>query len=166
MNDISTVEVTTPSDREVQIKRSFDARPQLVFDAHTKPELIRRWLTGPDGWQMTVCDVDLRVGGAYRYVWRNVDGRDMGMGGRFREIEAPARVVHTELFDEDWTGGEVVTTTLFTAEGDGKTMLTVTTVYSSKEARDGALATGMTSGLDTSYDKLAALLASPEVGGR
>ena len=165
MNDISTVEVTMPSDVEVRIKRTFEAPPRLVYDAHTKPELVRRWLSGPDGWEVSRCDIDLRVGGKFRYEWRNVDGREMGMGGDFRELEPPQRIVHTELFDEDWTGGEVVTTTLFEAQGDDKTMLTVTSVYSSKEARDGAIATGMTSGMDTSYDKLAALLASPEVRG-
>ena len=165
MNDTSTVQVSTPSDLEVRIQRSFAAPPRLVYDAHTKPELVRRWLTGPDGWEMTVCDIDLRVGGKFRYEWSNADGRDMGMGGDFRELEAPQRMVHTELFDEDWTGGEVVTTTLFEAQGAGKTTLTVTSVYVSKEARDGAIATGMTSGMDTSYDKLAALLASPEVRG-
>ena len=163
MNNTTTVEVTTPSDLEVRIKRSFDAAPRLVYAAHTKPELVRRWLTGPDGWEMTVCDIDLRAGGKFRYEWRNADGREMGMGGGYREIEEPSRIVHTELFDEDWTGGEVVTTTLFEADGADRTVLTVTTVYSSKEARDGAIASGMTSGLDTSYDKLAALLASPDV---
>jgi len=165
MNDTSTTEVTTPSDLEVRISRTFNAPPQLVFDAHTKRELVRRWLTGPEGWQVSRCDIDLRVGGKFRYEWRNIDGREMGMGGDFREIDKPNRIVHTELFDEDWTGGEVVTTTLFAEDGDGRTLLTVTSRYSSKEARDGALATGMTTGMDTSYDKLAALLASPEFPG-
>ncbi len=163
MNDTSTVKVTTPSDLEIRMTRSFDAPPRLVFDAHTKPELVRRWLTGPDGWEMSRCEIDLRVGGKFRYEWRNVDGSTMGMGGNFREIASPSRLVHTELFDEDWTGGEVVTTSLFAEDGDGRTLLTVTSLYPSKEGRDGAIASGMTTGVDTSYDKLAALLASPDV---
>jgi uncharacterized protein YndB with AHSA1/START domain len=163
MNNTSTVEVTTPSDVEIRMTRTFDAPPRLVYAAHTKPELVRRWLTGPEGWEMSRCEIDLRAGGTFRYEWRNVDGREMGMGGDFREIEEPTRLVHTELFDEDWTGGEVVTTSLFVEDGEGRTALTVTSLYPSKEGRDGAIASGMTTGVDTSYDKLAALLASPDV---
>ena len=96
----------TPSDREVVITRAFDAPRELVFDCHTKPDLVRRWLLGPPGWTMPVCDIDLRVGGRYRYVWRGPDGEELGMGGIYRLIERPERIDTRELFDEDWTGGE------------------------------------------------------------
>jgi uncharacterized protein YndB with AHSA1/START domain len=154
-----TVSVTTPSDREILITRAFDAPRRLVFDCLSRPELVKQWLLGPPGWSMPVCEIDFRVGGRYRYVWRNTDGRDMGMSGVYREIVPPERLVQTELFDEDWTGGETLATTRLTEQA-GETTLTTTVLYSSKEARDGALRTGMTEGLDHSYDKLAALLDS------
>ena len=105
--------VSTPSDREIQVVRDFGAPRQLVFDAFTKPELVRRWLLGPPGWTMPVCEIDLKVGGAYRYVWRKAGVADMGMGGVFREIVPPGRVVATEKFDESWYAGEAVDTTVF-----------------------------------------------------
>jgi len=153
------LKVTTPSDCEILVTRSFNAPRPLVFECLSKPEYIRRWLLGPPGWTMPVCEVDFRVGGKYRYVWRNADGREMGMGGTFREIGAPERVVSAELFDEDWTGGETVNTTTLT-EHAGKTTLDMRIVYTSKQARDGALATGMTEGMSAGFDKLDALLAS------
>src|SRR5882757_3458873 len=93
------LEVTTPTDREIVMTRVFSAPRRLVFDALTKPELVRRWLLGPDGWSMPVCEIDLRVGGSLHYVWRHADGREMGMHGVFREIAQPDRFVHTEIFD-------------------------------------------------------------------
>ena len=158
MTGTGKLQVTTPSDREVLITRSFDAPRSLVFDCNTKPELVRRWLLGPPGWTMPVCDIDLRVGGKYRYVWRNESGGDMGMGGTFREIVVPERLVANELFDEDWTGGETRVTTVFTERG-GKTTVTTTVLYASKEARDSALKTGMTEGMDAGYQRLDELLA-------
>jgi uncharacterized protein YndB with AHSA1/START domain len=160
MSNPGSLEITTPSDREIVMTRVFNAPRRLVFDAWTIPALVKRWLLGPPGWTMPVCDIDLRVGGRYRFVWRNeTDGTDMGMGGVYREIEAPERIVNTELFDEDWTGGEVVGTTLF-VERDGKTTVTNTIVYSSQEARDGALKSGMATGVAASYDRLEEMLAS------
>ncbi|MEA2707544.1 MAG: hypothetical protein QOF78_145, partial [Phycisphaerales bacterium] len=95
------LKLTTPGERELVMTRTFDAPRKMVFDAFTKPELLKRWLLGPPGWSMPVCDVDLRVGGAYRYVWRkDSDGTEMGMGGVYREIIAPERVVATEKFDQ------------------------------------------------------------------
>lgn len=151
--------ITMKSDREVEITRSFDAGRELVFDCHTKPALVRRWLTGPPGWTLPVCDIDLKVGGRYRYVWRSPEGTDMGMGGVFREIARPERLVTTELFDEDWTGGETLVTTRFD-ESNGVTTVTMTVLYASREAREGALATGMTEGMEMSYRNLDALLAA------
>lgn len=151
--------ITMKSDREVEITRAFDAPRDLVFDCHTRPALVRRWLTGPPGWTLPVCDIDLKVGGRYRYVWRSPEGTDMGMGGVFREIARPERLVTTELFDEDWTGGETLVTTRFD-ESNGVTTVTMTVLYASREAREGALATGMTEGMEMSYRNLDALLAA------
>jgi uncharacterized protein YndB with AHSA1/START domain len=97
---MTNLTLTTPSDREILITRDFNAPRALVFDCMSKPELVRRWLLGPPGWTMPVCEIDHRVGGRYRYVWRNqTDGREMGMGGVYREIVPPEKVVQTELFD-------------------------------------------------------------------
>lgn len=154
------LKVTTPSDREIAMTRVFDAPRRLVFDAHTKPELVKRWLLGPPGWSMPVCEIDLRVGGKYRYVWRrDTDGTQMGMGGAYREIVAPERIVNTERFDEAWYPGEGVGTLVLT-ERQGKTTLTHTMRYESREARDGVLKSGMETGAAASYDRLAELLAS------
>lgn len=153
-----SLEITTPSDREIRMTRSFAVPRRLVYDALTRPALIRRWLLGPPGWTMTVCDVDLREGGSYRYVWRQDDGTEMGMGGVYREIVPPERLVATELFDEDWTGGETLATAVLT-EADGRTTLTTTVRYSSPEARDGALRIGMADGVAASYDRFEELLA-------
>jgi uncharacterized protein YndB with AHSA1/START domain len=159
MKPDATLEVTTPSEREITMTRIFDAPPDLVFDAHTKPELVRRWLLGPDGWSMPVCEIDLRVGGVYRYVWRrDSDGSEMGASGIFREIERPARLVHTERFDEAWYPGEALITTTFTAEGE-RTRLTSTMLLESRAARDAVLKSGMESGVAAGYDRLARLLA-------
>src|SRR5213595_1152665 len=111
MKSAGTLKLTTPGEQELVMTRSFDAPRQLVFDAHTKPDLVRRWLLGPPGWTMPVCEIDLRVGGRYRYVWDSADGHKMGTGGTFTEIVRPSRIVATQLFDEDWTGGETIVTT-------------------------------------------------------
>jgi uncharacterized protein YndB with AHSA1/START domain len=154
------VEITTPGDREVVVVRAFNAPATLVFDAWTKPELIRRWLLGPEGWTMPVCEVDLRVGGRYRYVWsRASQGITMGMGGVYREIAAPQRLVATEKFDEAYYPGEALNTLVFSERG-GLTTMTLTTLYASAEARDAALRSGMADGIDTSYDRLEEVLAS------
>jgi len=159
MNDPRKLEITTPSDREIAMTRTFDGPRRLVFDAFTRPELIKRWLGVRAGWTMPVCEVDLRVGGKYRYVWRGPKGNDMGMGGVFREIVAPERIVATEKFDDSWYAGEAVDTTVF-AETGGRTTVTMTVRYESKEARDGVLATPMATGVAESYDKLAEYLAT------
>ena len=157
----SSLTVTTPSDEEVRMTRTFAAPRNLVYDAWTKPELLRRWL-GREGDEMIVCDVDLRVGGSYRFVWRlRETGEEMGMGGVYREIVPNERIVCTEKFDAPYDDvmGEAVTT-LTIEERDGKTTLTSTTRYPSRETRDSAMATGMADGAGESYDRLAALLAA------
>src|SRR3990172_6633378 len=106
MTNTGGLKITAATEREIVMTRVFAAPRQLVFDAHTKPELVKRWLLGPDGWSMPVCDIDLRVGGKYRYVWRrDRDGTEMGMGGVFREIVPPELIVATEKFDESWYPG-------------------------------------------------------------
>jgi uncharacterized protein YndB with AHSA1/START domain len=164
MKDIGSLKITTRGDREIVMTRVFDAPRNLVFDAFTKPELVRRWLLGPEGWSMPVCEIDLRVGGTYRYVWRHVKGQEMGMGGIFREIVPPERIVSTEKFDESWYPGEAVGTVVFTEQG-GKTTLTQTVTYQSSEAREAVLKSPMESGVSAGYDRLAELLAAGVAGG-
>lgn len=164
MKDRGTLQVTTPTEREIVMTRVFDAPRRLVFEALTTPELLKRWLLGPPGWSMVVCEVDLKVGGAYRYVWRNTKGTDMGMGGVFREIVPPERLVATEVFDESWYPGEALDTSVLVEQG-GKTTLTLTVLYESREARDAALSTGMEDGMAASYDRLADLLAAGSPAG-
>ena len=154
-----TLKVEARGDREIVISRLFDAPRRLVFDAFTKPELLKRWLTGPPGWSLPVCEIDLRVGGALRYLWRGPAGEQMGMSGVFREITPPDRIVSTEKFDQPWYPGEGVGTVVLT-EQRGQTTLTQTIVYESRGARDGVLKSPMEQGLGMSYDHLADLLAS------
>lgn len=161
----SSLTVTTPSDYEVRMTRTFAAPRDLLYDAYTKPDLLKRWLGGEAG-ELIVCEVDLRVGGSYRFVWRLREGGEMSMGGVYREVVPNERIVATENFDppyDDVMGGEAVTTTSF-EERDGVTTLTSTTRYRSREARDGAVATGMAEGAAESYDLLEKLLRS-ELGG-
>jgi len=157
---MGNLKVTTPSDREITMTRVFDAPRTLVFDAHTKPELVKQWLLGPPGWSMPVCEMDVRVGGTYRWVWRHDrNGTEMGMGGVYREIVQPERLVTTERFDEAWYPGEGLNTLVLVERG-GRTTLTQTMRYESREARDAVLKSGMEKGLAASYDRLADLLAS------
>ena len=155
-----SLEVTLPSDREVRVVRDFKAPRQLVWDAHTKPELVQRWMLGPPGWTMPVCEMDVRVGGAYRWRWRSEEsGKEFGFFGVFREVDAPARVVHAETFDPGDVGGAMpsdepaIVTSEFN-EARGITTLIVTMLFPSKEARDGAVSTGMTDGMEISYQRL------------
>jgi uncharacterized protein YndB with AHSA1/START domain len=154
----TALKVTTPTDRELVMTREFNASRGMVFDALTKPDLLQRWLLGPPGWTMPVCEIDLRVGGKYRYVWENADGRKMGMGGTFQEIVRPSRVVATEVYEDYWTGGETLVTTEL-VETRGTTTLRMTVRYASQEARDAAIKLGATKGVEASYDRLEQLLA-------
>jgi uncharacterized protein YndB with AHSA1/START domain len=159
MKPNETFKVEPSGEREIIMTRVFDAPRELVFDALTKPELVKRWLLGPPGWSMPICQIDLKVGGAYRYVWRNEDGREMGMGGKYTEIVRPERIVHTELFDEAWYEGESLNTWVLSEKG-GNTTLTVTMRYGSTKTRDGVLESGMESGVAASYERLDEILAS------
>ena len=156
---MGTLTLTTPSDREITMTRVFNAPRRLVYDAHTKPELVRQWLLGPPGWSMPVCEMDVRVGGRYRWVWKHEqDGRTMGMGGAYREVVPPERLVATEKFDEAWYPGESLNTLVLTEQG-GRTTLAQTMRYESREARDAVLKSGMKDGVEAGYDRLDNLLA-------
>jgi len=155
--------VMLPNDLEVVVVRDFRAPRATVFDAWTKPELITRWLLGPPGWTMPVCEMDLRVGGKYSWRWRNDKGAEFGFTGVFREVARPSRLVHTQLYDPGTVGGSMGAEALITAaltEKAGVTTYTTTIRYQSKADRDAALSTGMTNGMEQSYGKLDALLAA------
>lgn len=154
MKNTGTLQVTTPSEREIVLTRVFDASRRMVFEAFSRPDLLKRWF-GPRGWSLDVCDVDFRVGGGFRFVLRGPDGSQMGMRGTYREIVAPERTVHVESFD-DYPGESLVTAVM--TEQDGKTTLVATVLYPSREVRDIVLKSGMEHGAAESYDKLGELL--------
>lgn len=156
----ATVKIIPSGDRDLVMTREFAAPRKLVYDAHTKPELVRQWLLGPPGWTMPVCDMDVRVGGKYRWVWRKeTDGTTMGMGGVYREVQAPERLVTTEKFDEAWYPGESLITLVLTEHG-GRTTLTQTMRYESPAAREAVIKSGMEQGVAASYDRLDDVLAT------
>ena len=154
-NSVGTTTFTTPSDREILMTRVFDAPRRLVFEAWTNPKHLPHWMLGPEGWTMSVCEIDLRPGGAWHFVWRRSDGTEMEMRGVYREITPPERLVNTERWDGDWP--ETINT-LSLSEKDGKTTMSQTVLYPSKEARDAALKTGMKEGASVSFDRLAEYL--------
>ena len=157
-------EVTSPSDREVRVTRSFNAPRQLVWDAHTRPELVPRW-QGYTGWDMPVCDMDVRVGGKYRWQWKNrEDGTQFGFFGTFTEVDAPSKLTHEQYFDPGDIGGAMPVgdpciVSLELSEQKGVTMLVCNLTFASKKARDDAISTGMTDGMEYSYTRLDDLFA-------
>jgi uncharacterized protein YndB with AHSA1/START domain len=157
------LKIAAVGEREIVITRVFDAPRHLVFQAMTEPELLKRWMLGPPGWTMPICEIDFKVGGKFRYLWRSDDGTEMKMSGVFREIVPNERVVNTATFEFGCApqAGEQVGTAVLVEE-NGKTTLTSTIVYPSKEARDGTIASGMSKGVAASYDRLAELLSSTE----
>jgi uncharacterized protein YndB with AHSA1/START domain len=171
MRNSATFKVTTPGDREIVMTRVFDAPCSVVWNAMTKPELLKRWLFGPPGWTMTVCDDDVRVGGAFRWAWRGPEGQEMSMRGVYREVVPPsggggsggmgARMVRTESFEFGCAAqaGEQLGT-LVLNETAGRTQFTLTVLYPSREARDATIASGMEHGVAAGYDRLDDLLAS------
>jgi len=162
---MSDIKVETPSDREVRVTRTFKAPARLVWDAHTKPELMRIWLRGYDGWSMPVCEMDVRVGGSYRWRWRNDETREeFGFFGKYLEVVPPARLVFEERYDQGSFGVAMmkepaIITTVF-AEAGGVTTLIVTMKYASKAERDDTIATGATEGMEHNYRHLDELLAA------
>lgn len=149
-------------DRELRITRSFEAPARIVFEAITRPEHVRRWWAPRSRGQMLECEVDLRVGGAWRYVMRTNTGMEVGFSGKFLEIEAPTRLVQTEIFDPFPDTVSVVTVTL--READGRTTLESRVAYPSKEVRDQVLSTGMEHGMRESYRQLTEVAEA--LGGR
>jgi uncharacterized protein YndB with AHSA1/START domain len=165
-----TAEVTLPSDTEVRVTRSFHAPRALVWQAHTLPELAPRWL-GYTGWTMPVCEMDVRPGGKYRWRWRSdEDGQEFGFFGTFTEVDEPETLSYDQYYDPgdfDLPSGEMSSDepatirTTFTEE-NGVTTLVSLMDFGSKEARDAAISTGMTDGMEVSYQRLDALFASEE----
>jgi uncharacterized protein YndB with AHSA1/START domain len=160
MLDTGKLQVKAQAEREIVITRDFDAPRHLVYEAFTRPELLKRWLGVFGDWELAVCDMDLKVGGTYRWVWRQKSSvTQMAVGGVYRELVPPERIVNTELFDDPWYPGEALLTTTFT-EQDGRTTMTLNILYASQEARDGVLKSPMESGIAASYNNLAELLTS------
>jgi uncharacterized protein YndB with AHSA1/START domain len=153
----ASLTITTPTDREVVLTRTFDAPKNLVFDALTRPELLKRWMRAP-GRSFEVCDIDPRAGGQYRFVWRGPGKSDVGMHGAYREVTAQRRIVNTESW-EDWDAGESLVTTEL-SDQDGMTVLTVTTRFPSKQVRDDVLTAGLEANAAQTYDALEELLRS------
>jgi uncharacterized protein YndB with AHSA1/START domain len=147
---------SVPNDQDVVITRLVDAPRDLVFEVWTDPKHVRKWLLGPEGWAMPVCEIDLRVGGKWHFMWRKDDGTEMAMTGTYTEVKAPERVVHTERWGPEWP--ETVNTLVLT-ESSGKTTIALTIHYPSKEARDAALKTGMKEGMEVSFARLDSVLA-------
>jgi uncharacterized protein YndB with AHSA1/START domain len=160
----NTLKLEARGDRKIIMTRSFNAPRHRVFEAFTQPDLLRQWLLGPPGWTMPICEVDLRVGGTYRYVWRNDKGVEMIAVGTYREIVAPERIVATESFDPPWYPGECTNTLLMREEG-GRTILTQTLQYESNAAREVVIKSPMKGGVAISYDRLAQMLAGQNIAG-
>ncbi len=151
MKNAVALKVSTPTDREAVVTRVFDAPRKLVFDAWTNPKHLPRWMLGPEGWTMPVCEIDLRPGGAWHFVWRRSDGTEMSMRGVYKEIKPPERLVSSESWGGNWP--ETLNTLILT-EDHGKTTITLAILYPSKEARDAALQTGMKEGMSQSFNRL------------
>jgi len=159
MSNSGNVKVTTPTEREIALSRVFSAPRRRVFDALTQPGLLKHWFGGPPGWSLVACEIDLRVGGSFRYVWRGPEGTHIGMRGEYREVKPPERIVSTAVFDEAWFAGKAVGTAVL-VEHEGKTALTTTVRYESREARDIVLKSPLERGVAAGYDRLAEFLTS------
>jgi uncharacterized protein YndB with AHSA1/START domain len=162
MGEPGELTVATPGDRDIVLTRVFDAPRHLVFDALTKPELLRRWY-GARGWNLVVCEVDLRVGGRWRFLSRGPGGAEMGQAGMYREIVPPARLVFTELFDDQSYAGESLITHVL-IEDAGKTTLNSTVRYATSAARDVVLRYPMARGVAEGYERLDAVLETLHSG--
>jgi uncharacterized protein YndB with AHSA1/START domain len=144
--------VTTPSDREIVMTRTFDAPRDLVFEAHSSCEHMRNWW-GPRKYDVASCEIDFRPGGSWRVVHKTADGsEEYGFHGEYREIVRPERIVWT--FEYEGMPGHVSVETLTLEEYDGKTTVTATAVYDTVEDRDGMLQSGMEEGAEESYERL------------
>jgi uncharacterized protein YndB with AHSA1/START domain len=155
-------QATTPSDTEVRVSRTFNAPARLVWRAYTEPELMQRWMLGPPGWTMPVCEMDVTPRGKFRWRWQNIkNGKEFGFFGEYREIEPFTKIVHTEYYDPGDMGDNMGNGCLITVafeEADGATTMITSMKFNSKEDRDAALSTGMTDGIEMSYEQLDRLL--------
>ena len=158
---VGVTSYATPTDREVVITRVVDAPRELVWKVWTSPEHIPQWLLGPPGWTMPICELDLRPGGKWRYVWRQDDGAEMTLSGLVKEVAPPARLVTTERWGPEWP--ETLNTMALT-EAAGLTTITLTVLYPSKDARDAALKTGMKEGMEAGFVRLDQLLLTLSKG--
>ncbi len=162
MKKPAKAEVTLLSDTEVRVTRRFNAPRKLVYKAYTTPALLKRWMVGSPGWSFPVCEMDLREGGSFVWRWQNdEDGKQFGFHGEFLEIEPPKRIVHSEFFDPMDIGGDMgegTTVSLTFDEADGVTTLTTNMRFKSKADREAAMSTGMTDGMEMSYQLLDGLL--------
>lgn len=154
-----TADVSLPGESTVQVRRSFAAPRALVWRAHTEPKLVQRWMLGPPGWTMPVCEMDVRTGGRYLWRWRSQeDGKEFGFHGDYKHVVAPEEIVHSEFYDPGEVGGDMGEGALITMsladDGDSKTTLTVLMDFHTKEARDAAVSTGMTDGMEMGYQRL------------
>lgn len=147
-----------PSERELCYVRRFAAPRLFIYDAHLRPDLMRRWMFGPAGWALTFCELDARPGGSFRYEWTNATGETVGMGGEFVELAAPSRIVSRERFDVPWYPGDAIVTVELKSEADG-TRMTMTIEYESAEAAEAVLNQAMAQDLEASYVRLEALAA-------
>jgi uncharacterized protein YndB with AHSA1/START domain len=167
---IEKAQVSLPGDTQVRVTRDFAAPRTLVWQAHTDPKLVKRWMLGPPGWSMPVCEMDVRPGGKYRWRWRSDEnGAEFGFFGDFREVDEPAKLVHAEHYDPGDVGGAMdvsqpaIIQTRF-SEKDGITSLEMIMTFASKEIRDAAVSTGMTDGMEMGYERLDALFAVEQGG--
>jgi uncharacterized protein YndB with AHSA1/START domain len=152
--------VERTGDRELTVTRTFDARAHIVFDAWTKPELLKRWWAPKSfGVSLFECEQDLRVGGAYRFAFGRDPKRPEVFSGRYVEVDRPSRLVLTQVYERMSDSGEVVVTAAF-EESEGRTRLTLHQLFPSKEALEGALASGMERGMRITLDQLDELVAS------
>jgi uncharacterized protein YndB with AHSA1/START domain len=151
----NTLQVSTPSDREIVMTRAFDAPRNLVFEAWTKPEHVRNWW-GQRTSTVILCEAEVRPGGSWRYVTREENGAEVPFTGVYQEITPPERLVYTEVYDvEPFNSGDPAVNTVTFTEEEGRTLVTITTVYPTREVRDFVLGTGMERGAAESYDRLA-----------
>lgn len=161
---MNPAKATLPSDTEVLVERSFDAPVRLVWRAYMEADLMRRWCSGTPGWSMPICEMDMRVGGQYRWVWRSDEnGQEFGFFGEVLEVEPHARIVHAQSFDPGTLGvsmgGEPSIVTVTFQEARGITNVATTIRYASQADRDAAYSTGMTDGMEVSYQRLDGVLA-------
>lgn len=163
-NVYKSADVQKTSETTVEVKRSFKAPSDLVFKAYTTPALIQRWCSALPGWEMPVCEMDVREGGKYRWRWKNESEKmEFGFHGVFRQVKAPQKLAHTQIFDPGTLGGDMGSESLITVtflETNGMTTVTTEIKYQSKEDMEKALATGMTDGMEINYQKLDEVLGS------